>query len=660
MTLLLKLPRRPAPTTLEELSELVARGDAAGPFEGGGAIERSPAYRMLMSGFREGRRAVPGHPEDAMLFRTGSDGTACFWFLVGERRRCVVRRCMISKEWFVVRVSDIHHTRVTSKLRRRAGTLRPSTWTPVAPLGDERAGHAAGLTAPSPPEDAARKAQRLAGAIARARARLHARYRVVIDHERKQGSEGLAGLAARLGVSEPTLAVIRHRARKSLVKLIREEMRAAVSGARPDGSALPRPVRSAVPALEAQLGRTGSKLRQALSEWLDDALQARSAVPSIISVAPDGSVRAWDVKVRGEGLGTRPDSVPASPPPPLPDGAAGELPSQVGLPAGAAAALSNAGSALSLLRTAWGDARPAAITSPIPEEPLAPASLRLRAPGKTLLVAGFDSAWTAAGRGALTILRTGPAGTQVLAPPTSVTFDEALHLLVGHANGPREHAQVVIAINQPLVVPNATGRRPVDAVASRVAQRVGSATQPANRSRVGMFDDAAPLWAFLGELRKRWPDLSLDPADVRDGGPAAVVVEAYPVLGLLGLLPGLLERGKLFRYNPTRTSFEPGDWASLCASLARMFARASIPPLSAWCGSLAFLAGPTKRDQDRLDSVICAAMGLLLCSGVPMGVVGDLERGYMLFPAIEPLRSTLQDTARAEGVDARVLPGTTP
>jgi hypothetical protein len=59
---------------------------------------------------------------------------------------------------------------------------------------------------------------------------------------------------------------------------------------------------------------------------------------------------------------------------------------------------------------------------------------------------------------------------------------------------------VVVALDQPTIVPNVSGSRPVDKVAGSLVSWIGGGVQPANRSKAGMFDDAAPIWRFLEHL----------------------------------------------------------------------------------------------------------------------------------------------------------------
>src|SRR5208283_1737501 len=53
----------------------------------------------------------------------------------------------------------------------------------------------------------------------------------------------------------------------------------------------------------------------------------------------------------------------------------------------------------------------------------------------------------------------------------------------------------LIALDQPTVVPNSTGMRPVDRVAASLAGWLGGGVQPANRGRLGIFSSSSPIYA---------------------------------------------------------------------------------------------------------------------------------------------------------------------
>lgn len=113
----------------------------------------------------------------------------------------------------------------------------------------------------------------------------------------------------------------------------------------------------------------------------------------------------------------------------------------------------------------------------------------------TLLV-GFDSAWTPGNSGSIAGLVAQGADFREIAPPQVVNYVEAEQLILDW----QRHFQpkrTIILLDQPTIVNNATGSRPVDKiVCPSVSLRLGG-MQPASHSRVEMFGPAAPVWTFL-------------------------------------------------------------------------------------------------------------------------------------------------------------------
>jgi predicted RNase H-like nuclease len=163
----------------------------------------------------------------------------------------------------------------------------------------------------------------------------------------------------------------------------------------------------------------------------------------------------------------------------------------------------------------------------------------------TTLLVGFDSAWTATNSGALvgTVwLRDGTFHD--LGKPQIVDYREA-ELVILKWQAEQVPTATIVLLDQPTIVKNAAGQRPVEnIVGSPVSLRYGG-MQPANTAREEMFGKEAPVWPFL----------------TRFGGPAdpmrpiahTRVFETYPVLAMIALgwmLPDSRAAGRLPKYNP--------------------------------------------------------------------------------------------------------------
>jgi predicted RNase H-like nuclease len=261
---------------------------------------------------------------------------------------------------------------------------------------------------------------------------------------------------------------------------------------------------------------------------------------------------------------------------------------------------------------------------------------------------GFDSAWTAGHRGALASVAVG-RGVPCFHPPVAVSFDEARALIEAHGAGASRH---LIAIDQPLIVPNPVGSRPCEAAVRPAICRLRGAVQPANRGRSEMFGDDAPIWPFLASL-----DACIDPSAIARATGGRFAFEVYPALAAAGLFPELWSRRRLYKYNPSRRrTFTLADWRQLCGALARRSDEVGVTDADAWCRRQADVARPRKADQDALDAVFCVLIALLVARA-PSDclLVGDLERGYIVTPAVAALRDAVSRAAAGRGVPISTL-----
>ena len=201
---------------------------------------------------------------------------------------------------------------------------------------------------------------------------------------------------------------------------------------------------------------------------------------------------------------------------------------------------------------------------------------------------------------------------------------------------------VLVALDQPTLVPNRAGMRPVERVVASLISKLGGGVQPANRRRVSLFGSDAPVWRFLDRL-----DVSQNPSAARTASDGLHLIEVFPALALPALDPGILERRRAASYNPENTKgFSLDDWRLVAAAVQRHAERLGLAPLSEWAVRCATLESPKKHHQDRLDAAICLVIALLWrrTSRDQMAVIGD-RRGYMVTPISPEGRKILQRAA---------------
>ena len=246
---------------------------------------------------------------------------------------------------------------------------------------------------------------------------------------------------------------------------------------------------------------------------------------------------------------------------------------------------------------------------------------------RSTIIFGFDSAWAGKEPGAICAIAFDDGGRVQFHEPRPASFPYALAFIKERR---REFAVSLVAIDQPTIVPNATGSRPVECIVRPLMGFVGSAVQPANRGKRNMFGDCAPIWLFLSEL-----NAIQDPIKARTAGTGHFLIEVYPALSLLALKDDFAERNGCPKYNPEkRKKFRLDDWRAVAAVVQANANEFGVSDLADWACQMQALAAPRKCHQDLLDAAICALIGLMWRAGPSncSAMRGDLENGYMVTP----------------------------
>jgi predicted RNase H-like nuclease len=258
---------------------------------------------------------------------------------------------------------------------------------------------------------------------------------------------------------------------------------------------------------------------------------------------------------------------------------------------------------------------------------------------------GFDSAWTPGNRGAIVALVVAGDGSfREVGPPEVVNFGEAERRICDWQDQFSPN-RTLILLDQPTIVVNTAGQRPVEGiVCPSISLRLGG-MQPSSQSRVEMFGAAAPVWAFLRRFGG-----AADPLHLTAG---TQVIETYPVLALIAL-KWLRNGGGLFgalpKYNPQRRkTFTLSDWRFVCECALSFFASHSIPSLTAWLTEAAQKTDPKKNDQDCLDACLCLLVAVWLQRGHQCIMAGNLATGYMVVPHEPALLTELASRCKKTG-----------
>ncbi len=262
----------------------------------------------------------------------------------------------------------------------------------------------------------------------------------------------------------------------------------------------------------------------------------------------------------------------------------------------------------------------------------------------TTLLVGFDAAWTATNSGAIVAVIGCDDGeySAISSVPVVATYAAAqTHIL----NWQKEFSptKTIVMLDQPAIVKNATGQRPVENLAaSPVGLRYGG-VQPANKAKSEMFGKGAPIWSFLERFG--------GPSDPQKMSGGTRVIETYPVLAMIALnwlVEDTRPTGRLPKYNPQRSkTFLMTDWKIVCNYLTRALEDRAVAGFATWLAKMRNLARPTKSDQDCIDACICLLVGTYLAAHDDCLLVGNMDSGYMVVPHNPVLRDELERRCRA-------------
>jgi predicted RNase H-like nuclease len=257
---------------------------------------------------------------------------------------------------------------------------------------------------------------------------------------------------------------------------------------------------------------------------------------------------------------------------------------------------------------------------------------------------GFDSAWTRGNCGAIAHARLSD-GQLTFVPPVIANFDEAAEAIESEGRGVDLH---LIGVDQPLIVPNLAGCRPVERAFQPLMGKMRSAILPANRGRFGMFDDGAPIRSFIKRLQA-----PLDPIQAINATKERFAFEIYPAGALLGLFPEFIDRGRCPKYNPkNRKNFSLIDWNMVCTLVGQHGKEFGILGFAEWCREHADMPRPRKADQDCLDAAICVLVTFTWWKfGLERSLmVGDLDTGYIVTPTNTEMTTKICAAAAVHGV----------
>ena len=264
---------------------------------------------------------------------------------------------------------------------------------------------------------------------------------------------------------------------------------------------------------------------------------------------------------------------------------------------------------------------------------------------KEIRIIGFDSAWADKSPGAICALDCDESGRISFEAPRLVNFKQGIQF-VREAEASR--ACTLVAIDQPTIVPNETGSRPVERVAASLISYIGGGVQPSNSSKTALFGPNAPIWKFKSALAA---NEGAERARIALNG--VHLIEVFPALALAGLNHEFAASDGAPKYNPSkRDKFRLRDWRRVAETVYEKARSLELNELARWSRDQARCPNPRKADQDCLDAAICVLIGAIwrMCDRSDSVVIGDLESGYMVSPVSDAVRPRLERAARERRV----------
>jgi predicted RNase H-like nuclease len=247
---------------------------------------------------------------------------------------------------------------------------------------------------------------------------------------------------------------------------------------------------------------------------------------------------------------------------------------------------------------------------------------------------GIDLAWSPRNPTGAAVLHSDAGGGKLIDHALIGDDRSIVEYITRHAGtGP-----AIVAVDAPLWVPNATGRRPGEAEIGRAFARYQAGAHPANRSRLA-FDGVVRGEALVAALAEQ--DFVHAP-EVAAGAPVRQVIEVFPHPAMVALFG--LERTLKYKAKPRRgADLRLSEWRRYQAHLAAL--ATADPPLHGQAAliaqDVAALRGRRLKEyEDQVDALMCAYIALYAFrwGGARCRTFGSFEGGYIFTPVPEGMR----------------------
>jgi predicted RNase H-like nuclease len=242
---------------------------------------------------------------------------------------------------------------------------------------------------------------------------------------------------------------------------------------------------------------------------------------------------------------------------------------------------------------------------------------------------GLDLAWSSRNRTGAAVIRAG----RLVASCGGLQSDESILAFV--AEHLPAQAAAVVAVDAPLCVPNAEGRRRCDGEVSKAWGKYEAGAYPANR-RLLAKDGSVRGEVLAAALAERHGFVQTAPLPLQGGGRYLCEVFPHPAHVALFSLPRTLKYKRKKSHDRSLQDSEMARYQQLLAGLAQ-----ADPPLLGLdaltsCNAAALRGKGRKELEDALDAVTCAYVGYYAWWHGPerQQVYGSIAEGHILTPPL--------------------------
>jgi predicted RNase H-like nuclease len=252
---------------------------------------------------------------------------------------------------------------------------------------------------------------------------------------------------------------------------------------------------------------------------------------------------------------------------------------------------------------------------------------------------GLDLAWSPKNGSGIAILEGGKNRAELIA--SGIVYSDSD--IVDYINRHVSNNPAFIAIDAPLIVPNETGRRHVEALVGNLFRKYDAGAHPSNRQRLAQWSGTIRGEEISKLLEKE--KYTHDP-EIKQYEEKRKFFEVFPHPSMVVLF----QMNKILQYKakPHRDyDFRWGEFKKYQNYLKELANKkpAVIIPKKVTSQNVKKLKSQALKDyEDLLDGIFCAYIAYYAwCNPEKCEILGDMNKGYILTPITESMQKQLKE-----------------